>query len=190
MIWQWLQTLTIPWLARGTRGALARAVATAGDLAAADATRALRQRLPITADDLSAHERNSMLRRRAGETDRDWRLRLAQAGSEMARQGQVADVRARLDLLVGSNWETEEYPHQGFHVGDRVGDRRPVASAPMLVVVLNTEQTTPAMRFRMGDAVGSTERPIGGISPGRRDVDLSYLIESLDPDIRITRRFA
>lgn len=189
MIWQWLQTLTIPWLERGARGALARAAATAADIVAADATRALRQRLPLTADDLGPHQRNSMLRRRAGETDRDWRLRLAQAGSEMSRQGQVADVRARLDLLVGrSTWEIEEYPRHGFHLGHQAGDRRrPVASAPMLVVI-NQEQTKPAMRFRMGDAVGSTDRPVGGIPPAARAVDLSYLVESLDPDIGVTMR--
>ena len=167
---------------------MAHAIATAGDQVAADATRALRQRLPLTADDLAAHQRNSMLRRRPGETDRDWRLRLAVAAREMARQGQVRDMRARLDLIVGSgNWEIEEYPRQGFYVGDQVGDRRRlVARAPMLVVV-NTEQSQPTMRFRIGDAVGS-DRPVGGILPAARAVDLSYLTDSLDPDILILKR--
>lgn len=193
MIQEWLQTLTIPWLAQGTRGALAGAVAAVGDLAAADATRALRQRLPITADDLGPHQRNGMLRRRHGEIDRDWRLRLAAAGQEMARQGQARDVHARLDLLIGQGqWQIEEYPHQGFHVGHQAGDRRrPVASAPMLVVITQQPSTQPpSSRFRVGDAVGS-DRPVGGIRPPAVEaavIDLSYLIESLDPDIRVVRR--
>lgn len=193
MIREWLQTLTIPWLGQGTRGALAGAVAAIGDLAAADAARALRQRLPITADDLGPHQRNSMLRRRPGEAERDWRLRLAAAGQEMARQGQVRDVHARLDLLIGQGrWQLEEYPLQGFHVGHQAGDRRrPVASAPMLVVIMQQPSTQqPSKRFRIGDAVGS-DRPVGGIRPlavGAAAVDLSYLVESLDPDIRVERR--
>lgn len=192
MIREWLRTLTVPWFERGRRGALARAIATVGDQATADATRALRQRLPLTADDLGPHERNSMLRRRPGEADRDWRLRLAVAGREMARQGQVGDVRARLDLLLGPGaWEIEEYPRQGFRVGHQAGDSgRPVASAPMLVVITQQPSMQPSMRFRIGDAVGSN-RPVGGILPATEAAaDLSYLVESLDPDIKINQRSA
>ena len=101
-IWPWLRSLTIPWLQHGARGALAHTVANAGDLLAADAGRALRQRLPLTAADLTPHARNSMLRRRPGETDRAWRLRLATASREMDQQGQVRDVRRRLDQLLGA----------------------------------------------------------------------------------------
>ena len=192
MIGAWLRSLTIPWLERGARGSLARTIAAAGDLAAGDAARALRQRLPLTAPDLEAHARNSMLRRRPGETDRAWRLRLATASREMAQQGQVRDVRRRLDLLLGTGaWTLEEFPKNGFHVGHHLGDRRrPVASAPMLVVVsTHQQQRAPSHRFRVGDAVGG-DRPVGGTLPAAqaRAPDLSYLVDSLDPDITVTTR--
>ncbi len=193
MIRTWLRTLTIPWIERGIRGALARTVAAAGDLVAEDARRALRQRLPITAADLQAHARNSMLRRRPGETDRDWRLRLAVAGQEMAQQGQVRDVRRRLDQLLGAGaWRIEEYPQNGFYVGDAVGDpRKSVTSAPLLAVVLPAAPAAePQNHFRIGDSYVGGPDAVGGteISPAPADPDLDYLITSLDPDIRVVIR--
>lgn len=193
MIRSWLRSLTIPWIERGARGALARTVAAAGDLAAGDARRALRQRLPITAADLNAHARNSMLRRRHGETDQDWRRRLAVAGQEMAQQGQVRDVRRRLDQLLGTGaWQIEEFPKDGFYVGDAVGDPiKSVTAAPLLAIVLPAAPPAePQNHFRIGDsyvggpdAVGGTEINLAPANP-----DLDYLIKSLDPDIRVVIR--
>ena len=193
MIGAWLRSLTIPWLERGARGALARAIAAAGDLTAGDAARALRQRLPLTAPDLEAHARNSMLRRRPGETDRAWRLRLATASREMAQQGQVRDVRRRLDLLLGSGaWTLEEFPENGFHVGDAVGDPvKSVTGAPLLAVVLPAAPAAePQNHFRIGDSYVGGPDAVGGteISLTPANPELDYLITSLDPDIRVVIR--
>lgn len=192
-IWPWLRTLTIPWLQHGARGALAHTIAAAGDLVAADAGRALRQRLPLTASDLAAHARNSMLRRRPGETDRDWRLRLATASREVAQQGQVRDVRRRLDQLLGAgNYQIEEYPKGSFRVGDHVGHpTRSVTGAPLLAIVLPAAPAAaPQNHFRIGvsfvggpDAVGGTE-----VDAEPTDPEIDYLINSLDPDIRVVIR--
>ncbi len=193
MIGAWLRSLTIPWLERGARGALARTIAAAGDLTAGDAARALRQRLPLTAPDLEAHARNSMLRRRPGETDRAWRLRLATASREMAQQGQVRDVRRRLDLLLGTGaWTLEEFPENGFHVGDAVGDPvKSVTGAPLLAVVLPAAPAAePQNHFRIGDSYVGGPDAVGGteisLTPANHDLD--YLITSLDPDIRVVIR--
>ena len=193
MIGVWLRSLTIPWLERGARGSLARTIAAAGDLTAGDAARALRQRLPLTAPDLETHARNSMLRRRPGETDRAWRLRLATASREMAQQGQVRDVRRRLDLLLGSGaWTLEEFPKDGFHVGDAIGDPvKSVTGAPLLAVVLPAAPAAePQNHFRIGDSYVGGPDAVGGteISLTPANPDLDYLITSLDPDIRVVIR--
>ena len=193
MIGAWLRSLTIPWLERGARGSLARTIAAAGDLAAGDAARALRQRLPLTAPDLETHARNSMLRRRPGETDRAWRLRLATASREMAQQGQVRDVRRRLDLLLGTGaWTLEEFPKDGFYVGDAIGDPvKSVTGAPLLAVVLPAAPAAePQNHFRIGDSYVGGPDAVGGteISLTPANPDLDYLITSLDPDIRVVIR--
>lgn len=182
---KWLRgSFLIRWLDQGLRGRLAAAIAAVGDVAAGDAERALRQRVPLTADALDVHARNSGLRRRVGETERDWRLRLARAGTEIARQGQVRDVHARLDDLMGTGqWLIEEHPLQSFRIGDRCGSSKKMVGGPVLVI----RPTEPARRERVFVADRSV---CGGPDVlGGRSLPLSYdltsLIATLDPDIHV-----
>ena len=185
MIWAWMRSTTvIRWMAGDTvRAALARAVAAVGDWAAADAARALRQRLPMLAADLGPHARNAGLVRRSGETDEQWRLRLAQAGTEVARQGQVGDVRQRLDLLMGpGQWAIEEHPAASARIGDRIeAPSRRVVGGPVLVV----RRAVAAQRERVARADHS--RCDGGDvcdgAPAPVTHDLRPLAETLAPDI-------
>lgn len=185
MIWDWLRrTFVIRWLAGdGVRTALARAVAAVGDLAAADSARALRQRLALTAADLGPHERNSGLRRRSGETDRQWRLRLARAAEEVARQGQVADVRQRLDDLMGAGqWEIEEHPRASARIGDRIeSPTRKVVGGPVLIV----RRPAAAQRERVA-RVGYSRCDGPDVcdgAPAPVTWNLRPLAATLDPDV-------
>lgn len=181
----WLRSrFRIRWLDQGLRGRFAAAIAALGDVAGADAERALRQRLPLTADVLDVHARNSGLRRRIGETERDWRLRLAGAATEIARQGQVRDVRSRLDDLMGpGQWQIEEHPLESFRIGDRCDGRKKVVGGPVLVI----RHAGPALRervFTAGRSVCGGPDVLGG-RPLPPAYDLTSLIETLDPDIQV-----
>lgn len=185
MIWDWLRrTFIIRWLAGdGVRTALARAVAAVGDQAATDSMRALRQRLALTAADLGPHERNSGLRRRSGETGRQWRLRLARAADEVALQGQVADVRQRLDALMGAGqWELEEHPRESMRIGARVeSPAAKVVGGPVLIV----RRPAAAQRERVA-RVGHSRcdgRDVCDGAPRPAIYDLSPLARTLDPDV-------
>lgn len=187
MIWAWLRrTYIIPWLDRGgARSAVARTICAVGDRAAADCGRALRQRLALTADNLGPHERNSMLRRRSGEDDRQWRLRLARAGAEMARQGEVADVRQRLDDLLGpGQWEIEEHPLQSARVGDHIENPvRKCVGGPVLIVrpVAGAER----QRIARADRSRCDGQDVCDGAPVARSWDLGPLAATLAPDIQI-----
>lgn len=188
-LWGWLRSTTIRWLTGDTvRAAIARTVAAVGDQAAADSARALRQRLPMLADDLGPHERNSGLVRRSGETGRQWRLRLAQAGTEVARQGQVADVRQRLDDLMGpGQWALEEHPRESARVGDRIeAPSRRVVGGPALIV----SQVAGAQRERVARADHSRCDGVDVCdgAPAPIHYDLQTLAETLAPDILVVDR--
>lgn len=189
-LWGWLRTTTlIRWLTGDTvRAALARTVAAVGDQAAADSARAVHQRLPMLAPDLGPHERNTGLTRRSSETGEQWRLRLAQAGTEVARQGQVADVRQRLDDLMGpGQWAIEEHPAASARVGDRIeAPIRRIVGGPVLVV----RRIAGAQRERVARADHS--RCDGGDvcdgAPAPVTYDLRPLAETLAPDILLVDR--
>ena len=183
-LWDWLRRTTVRWLTGDTvRAALARTVAAVGDRAAADAARALRQRLPMLATDLGPHARNSGLTRRSGETGEQWRRRLAQAGTEVARQGQVADVRLRLDDLMGpGQWAIEEHPAASARIGDRIeAPIRRVVGGPVLIVRriagVQRERAARADHSRCdgGDVCDGMPAPV--------TYDLRPLAETLAPDI-------
>ena len=186
-MWEWLRSAyAIRWQVRDTvRAALARTVAAVGDRAAADSARALRQRLALTAADLGPHERNSGLRRRAGETDRQWRLRLAQAGSEMARQGQVADVRQRLDDIMGpGQWEIEEHPHESARVGDRIEDPvRKCCGGPVLIV--RAKAGAQRARIARADQSLCDGQDVCDGARAAPTWDLRPLAETLTPEIQV-----
>ena len=183
---QWLRSsFSIRWLDhQGLRRRFAAAIAAVGDAAGADTERALRQRLPLTAADLDVHARNSGLRRRPGEIERDWRLRLAGAATEIARQGQVRDVRARLDDLMGpGQWRIEEHPLESFRIGDRCDGAKKVVGGPALVI----RHAEPARRervFTAGHSVCDGPDVLGGwaLPP---TYDLTSLIATIDPDILV-----
>ena len=186
-MWEWLRrAYAIRWMAWDTvRAALARTAAAVGDRASADSARALRQRLALTADDLGPHERNSGLRRRRGETDRQQRLRLARAAGEMARQGQVADVRQRLDDLMGpGQWEIEEHPRESARVGDRIeAPARKCVGGPVLIV--RTKTGAQRERIARADQSRCDGQDVCDGAPVPPTWDLSPLAEVLAPDIML-----
>ena len=159
----WLLTFVVRWFhLPGARAAIVRAIAAAGDLAARDAARALRQRFPLTASRLDVWQRNSGLLRRPGESDRNLRLRLGAAGSEVERQGQAGYVRQLLAAVLADGWRMEDFPHESFIIGDQIGvpatRRRIMGPGPTLIVH------------------GATEIAIAGA------------VETLDPDIEVPPR--
>lgn len=159
----WLLTFVVRWFhLPGARVAIVRAIAAAGDLAVRDAARALRQRFPLTASRLDVWQRNSGLRRRPGESDRDLRLRLGAAGSEVERQGQAGYTRQLFAAVLADGWRIEDFPHESFIIGDQIGvpatQRRIMGPGPTLIVH------------------GATETAIVNV------------IETLDPDIEVVVR--
>lgn len=156
----WLLTFVVRWFhVTGTRAGIVRAIAAAGDLAAQDAARALRQRFPLTASRLAVWQRNSGLHRRPGESDRNLRLRLGAAGSEVERQGQVGYVRDQFGAVLADGWRMEEFPHESYCIGvSQIGvstQRRIMGPGPTLIVH------------------GATETAIAAV------------IDTLDPDIEV-----
>lgn len=147
----WLLTFVVRWFhMTGTRAAIVRAIAAAGDLAARDAARALRQRFPLTASRLAVWQRNSGLHRRPGESDRNLRLRLGAAGSEVERQGQAGYVREQFRSVLPDGWRMEDFPHESFLIGrSQIGvsatQRRVMGPGPTLIVHGATETAIVAV---------------------------------------------
>lgn len=116
---EWLRSLNLAWeplrLAVGV--AAARLLQAAADRSLA----AMREWWPLTAsgDALETHARQLGLERRAGESDDDWRRRVALAPAEARKWGQ----RRWLDDALPAGWSLAwELPRDGLRLGyDRLG---------------------------------------------------------------------
>ena len=136
---RFLASLNLPYPPTAiVRWGVLRAAARTAQRAADAVILAMREWWPLTASDdgLATHARQLALSRQAGETDEEWRLRVAREPAARRLWGRNGAVTAALDAVAQGEYDLWEFPRDdGLHLDvDELDGYKRLEEGPALVV--------------------------------------------------------